>query len=100
MAKVKLIKSIENQESIFLKKLLMIMIMNLELDGNVVKNFRDMSISKEQKISGKDFKNLLLAEKLSSKKDFFNSISILFIDTSFIWKKLGKNMNFKFQNIK
>ena len=52
--------------------------MNLELDNNVVKNFRNMSISKEQKISGKDFKNLLLAEKLSSKKDFFNSISILF----------------------
>ena len=37
-----------------------------------------MSISKDQKISGKDFKNLLLAEKLSSKKDYFNSISILF----------------------
>jgi len=75
---LELIKSIENQDSIFLKKLLMIMIMNLELDNNVVKNFRNMSISKEQKISGKDFKNLLLAEKLSRKKDFFNSISILF----------------------
>ena len=52
--------------------------MNLDLNNEVVKLLRDLSISKNQKISGKDFKNLLLAQKLSSKKDFFNSISILF----------------------
>ena len=73
-----LVKSIENQSSPFLKKIIMIMSLYIDLNQDVIKKLQDISISKELKVSGDDFKNLLLAQKLSSEKDYFNSISLMF----------------------
>ena len=73
-----LVKSIENQESIFLKKIIMIISLYLNLNQEEIEKLQEISISKELKLSGDDFKNLLLAQKLSTTKDFFNSISLMF----------------------
>ena len=43
-----------------------------------IEKLEEISITKELKLSGDDFKNLLLAQKLSTNKDFFNSMSLMF----------------------
>ena len=73
-----LVKSIENQESLFLKKIIMIISLYLNLNQEEIDKLQEISISKELKLSGNDFKNLLLAQKLSTNKDYFNSVSLMF----------------------
>ena len=73
-----LVKSIENQESLYLKKIIMIISLYLNLNQEEIEKLQEISISKELKLSGDDFKNLLLAQKLSANKDHFNSISLMF----------------------
>ena len=73
-----LVKSIENQESLYLKKIIMIISLYLNLNQEEIEKLQEISISKELKLSGDDFKNLLLALKLSTNKDYFNSISLMF----------------------
>ena len=73
-----LVKSIENQESLYLKKIIMIISLYLNLNQEEIEQLQEISISKELKLSGDDFKNLLLALKLSTNKDYFNSISLMF----------------------
>ena len=73
-----LVKSIENQESLYLKKIIMIISLYLNLNQEEIEKLQEISISKELKLSGDDFKNLLLAQKLSTDKDYFNSISLMF----------------------
>ena len=73
-----LVKSIENQESLYLKKIIMIISLYLNLNQEEIEKLQEISISKELKLSGNDFKNLLLAQKLSTNKDYFNSISLMF----------------------
>ena len=73
-----LVKSIENQESLYLKKIIMIISLYLNLNQEEIEKLQEISISKELKLSGDDFKNLLLAQKLSTNKDYFNSISLMF----------------------
>ena len=72
------VKSIENQGSVFLKKIIMIISLYLDLNQEEIEKLQEISISKELKLSGDDFKNLLLAQQLSINKDFFNSISLMF----------------------
>ena len=72
------VKSIENQGSVFLKKIIMIISLYLDLNQEEIEKLQEISISKELKLSGDDFKNLLLAQQLSTNKDFFNSISLMF----------------------
>ena len=72
------VKSIENQGSVFLKKIIMIISLYLDLNQEEIEKLQEISISKELKLSGDDFKNLLLAQQLSRNKDFFNSISLMF----------------------
>ena len=73
-----LVKSIENQESLYLKKIIMIISLYLNLNQEEIDKLQEISISKELKLSGNDFKNLLLAQKLSTNKDYFNSVSLMF----------------------
>ena len=73
-----LVKSIENQESLYLKKIIMIISLYLNLNQEEIEKLQEISISKELKLSGDDFKNLLMAQKLSTNKDYFNSISLMF----------------------
>ena len=73
-----LVKSIENQGSVFLKKIIMIISLYLDLNQEEIEKLQEISISKELKLSADDFKNLLLAQQLSTNKDFFNSISLMF----------------------
>ena len=73
-----LVKSIENQESLYLKKIIMIISLYLNLNQKEIEKLQEISISKELKLSGDDFKSLLLAQKLSTNKDYFNSISLMF----------------------
>lgn len=73
-----LVKSIENQGSVSLKKIIMIISLYLDLNQEEIEKLQEISIAKELKLSGDDFKNLLLAQKLSTDKDFFNSISLMF----------------------
>ena len=72
------VKSIENQGSVFLKKIIMIISLYLDLNQEEIEKLQEISISKELKLSGDDFRNLLLAQQLSTNKDFFNSISLMF----------------------
>ncbi len=74
---LELIKSIESQGSLYLKKILMVMSLYIDLDQQVVEKLKNISLAKELKISANDFRNLFLAEKLSSDKDLFNSISLI-----------------------
>lgn len=73
-----LVKSIENQGSLYFKKIIMIISLYLNLNQEEIEKLQEISISKELKLSGDDFKNLLLAQKLSTNKDYFNSISLMF----------------------
>ena len=73
-----LVKSIENQGSLYFKKIIMIISLYLNLNQEEIEKLKEISISKELKLSGDDFKNLLLAQKLSTNKDYFNSISLMF----------------------
>ena len=73
-----LVKSIESQGSVFFKKIIMIISLYLDLNQKEIEGLQEISIAKELKLSGDDFKNLLLAQKLSTKKDYFNSISLMF----------------------
>ena len=56
----------------------MIISLYLNLNQEEIEKLQEISISKELKLSGDDFKNLLLAQKLSTNKDYFNSISLMF----------------------
>ena len=55
----------------------MIISLYLNLIKRKSRNYRNFNI-KGIKLSGDDFKNLLLAQKLSTNKDYFNSISLMF----------------------
>ena len=63
-------------ESTFTKKILMLLIDQLDINQNLYDKLSNTKIS--DSIKSNDIKNFFLASKLSDKKDFFNSLSLLF----------------------
>ena len=63
-------------ESTFTKKVIMLLINELDLNQNLFDELLNVKISANNKST--DIKNFFLASKLSNKKDFFNSLSLLF----------------------
>ena len=63
-------------ESTFTKKLLMLLIDELDINQNLFDKLLKTKISTS--IKSNDIKNFFLASKLSDEKDFFNSLSLLF----------------------
>jgi len=63
-------------ESIFTKKVLMLLIDELDINQNLFDKLLNIKISAS--IKSNDIKNFFLATKLSDEKDFFNSLSLLF----------------------
>ena len=63
-------------ESTFTKKLLMLLIDELDINQNLLDKLLKTKISTS--IKSNDIKNFFLASKLSDEKDFFNSLSLLF----------------------
>ncbi len=63
-------------ESAFLKRVLMVLISNIDLNQNILEKL--LSISIKTDIKSIDAKNLFLSEKLSSNGDYFNSFNLLF----------------------
>ena len=70
------VKDSESIESTFTKKVIMLLIDELDLNQNLFEQLLNVSISTS--IKSTDIKNFFLASKLSDEKDFFNSLSILF----------------------
>ena len=64
-------------ESTFTKKVLMLLIDQLDINQNLLDKFLNIKIS--DSIKSNDIKNFFLASKLSNEKDFFNSLFLLFI---------------------
>ena len=63
-------------ESTFTKKVLMLLIDQLDMNHNLLDKLSNTKISDSTKSN--DIKNFFLASKLSGEKDFFNSLSLLF----------------------
>ena len=63
-------------ESTFTKKVLMLLIDELDINQNLLDKLLNTKISTS--IKSNDIKNFFLASKLSDEKDFFNSLSLLF----------------------
>ena len=63
-------------ESTFTKKVLMLLIDELDINQNLLDKLLNTKISAS--IKSNDIKNFFLASKLSDEKDFFNSLSLLF----------------------
>ncbi len=63
-------------KSVFLRKLLMILIFNVDMNQNLLNKI--IEIVDETEIKSIDAKNFFLANTLSSKGDYFNSLSLLF----------------------
>ncbi len=63
-------------ESTFTKKVLMLLIDELDINQNLFDKLLKTKISTS--IKSNDIKNFFLASKLSDEKDFFNSLSLLF----------------------
>ena len=63
-------------ESTFTKKVLMLLIDELDINQNLLDKLLNTKIS--DSIKSNDIKNFFLASKLSDEKDFFNSLSLLF----------------------
>ena len=63
-------------ESTFTKKVLMLLIDQLDMNQNLLDKLLNTKIS--DSIKSNDIKNFFLASKLSDEKDFFNSLSLLF----------------------
>ena len=63
-------------DSIILRKLLMVLISNIELDQNLLEKI--FNIADVSQIKSVDAKNFFLANTLSLKGDYFNSLTILF----------------------
>ena len=63
-------------ELTFTKKILMLLIDELDINQNLLDNLLNTKISTS--IKSNDIKNFFLASKLSDEKDFFNALSLLF----------------------
>ena len=63
-------------ELAFTKKVLMLLINELDISKNLLDKLLNTKTSSS--IKSNDIKNFLLASKLSDEKDFFNSLSLLF----------------------
>ena len=63
-------------ESTFTRKVLMLLINELDINQNLLDKLLNTKISAS--IKSNDIKNFFLASKLSVEKDFFNSLSLLF----------------------
>ncbi len=63
-------------ESTFTKKVLMLLVDQLDINQNLLDKLLNTKIS--DSIKSNDIKNFFLASKLSDEKDFFNSLSLLF----------------------
>ena len=63
-------------ESTFTKKVLMLLIDQLDMNQNILDKLLNTKISTS--IKSNDITNFFLASKLSDEKDFFNSLSLLF----------------------
>ena len=70
------VKDSESIESNFTKKVLMLLIDELDLNQSIFDKLLNIEISNTLKSA--DIKNFFLASKLSDEKDFFKSISLLF----------------------
>jgi len=70
------LNKIKEMDSMFLKKVLMVLMGNIDLNQSLIDQLLTISLDEGNKSS--DLKDLLLAERLSSSKDFFNSFTLLF----------------------
>lgn len=76
-------------DSIFVKKVLMVLISNIDLNQNAIDKLLRISI--DANIKSMDIKDFFLASSLSLKGDYFNSLSLLF--------KIVGNKNFMQLNL-
>lgn len=74
-----------------LKKLLIIIILDTELSQTLIDVISNIELTANDKSFDADFQSLLLAEKLSTKKDIYNSLKIFF--------KINLNTNFQELNV-
>ncbi len=63
-------------DSTFIKKVLMVLIINIDLNQNIINKLLNITIDSNSKIMNS--KDLFLADKLSSNGDYFNSLNLLF----------------------
>ena len=70
-----------------LKKILIIIILNTELSQALIDVISNLELTANDKSFDANFQNFLLADKLSSKKDVYNSLKIFF--------KINLNKNFQ-----
>ena len=74
----------DNSDSINLKKIIMVLIQNVNLSQTSLDNLLRISIN--ENIKSSDVQNLFLANKISQEGDYFNSLSLIF--------NIIKNKNF------
>ncbi len=74
--RLKTISEIKEKQSVFIKKVLMLLISNIDLNQSFIDKL--IKIPLDGNTRSDDMQNLLLATKLSSAGDFFNSLQILF----------------------
>ena len=75
----KQLERIEDSESLnssFIEKVIMILISNIDLNQNIMDKLLKLSFDTD--IKSTDAKDFFLASKLSSQRDYFNSLSLLF----------------------
>ena len=60
------------------KKILMVLVLNMELSQNIINIISDFDFSESDKSERGSLNNLFLAEKFSQNKDIFNSLEIFF----------------------
>ncbi len=75
---LKKIKKNGKVDSEKLKKILTIIILNTELSQTLIDVILNLELAANDKSSNFNFQNFLLAEKLSNKKDVYNSLKIFF----------------------
>ena len=66
----------DNSDSVNLKKIVMVLIQNLNLSQKTLDNLFKISI--DENVKSSDVQNLFLANKISQDGDYFNSLSLIF----------------------
>ncbi len=74
--KLEKFENLKNNDSILIKKMLMVMILSIDLNQGLVDRLFKVSIDSD--VRSIDMKDFFLANSLSLNKDFFNSLSLLF----------------------
>ena len=74
--RIEIISEINEKPSIFMKKVLMLLVGNIDLNQSLIDKLIKIPVDSNSRSD--DMQNLLLATKLSSVGDYFNSLQILF----------------------